>query len=202
MFPDGLTTTPVTDSLGFMASGDCVMFGGEDSLGNSSRLSAGVGGVTVVRGAGTAVWGGVLGAGRSSGSLGLSCIMSVRMGGRGGGGSVTKLCALFADKLPRLPVPPNKVTLRLLEAEEERSRAESASFLSLLNAFLNRRPGDEPRFFPPWLSGISSVDAGCVAGLWASASGLDSDAVALGPLIADSTSPCTPSVSVVSVEVV
>lgn len=166
MFPDGLTTTPDIDSLGFMVSGDSVIFGGVESLGNSSRLSDGVGGVTVVRGAGTAVWGGVLGAGRSSGSLGLSCFRSVRMGGRGGGGSATKVCALFADRLPRLPVPPNKVTLRLLEAEEERSRAAaSASFLSLLNAFLNRRPGDEPRFFPPWFSGISNVDAGCVAGL-------------------------------------
>lgn len=170
------------------------------SLGNSSRPSDGVGGVTVVLGAGLAVWGGVLGGGRSSGSLGLSCIRSVRMGGRGGGGSATTLCALFADRLPLLPVPPNKVTLRLLEAEEERSRAASASFFSLLNAFLNRRPGDEPRFLPPRFSGISNVDA--VAGLWGSVSGLDSEAVALGPLMADSTSPCTPSVSVASVEAV
>lgn len=111
-------------------------------------------------------------------------------------------CARLADKLPLLlPLPPKKVVLRLLEVEEERSRPASTSFLSLLNAFLNRRPGDAPRFLEVRSSG-ANVGAGCVAGLGGSASVLDSDAVALGPLMADSTSPCTPSVSVASAEVV
>lgn len=111
-------------------------------------------------------------------------------------------CARLADKLPLLePLPPKKFVLRLLEVEEERSRPASTSFLSLLNAFLNRRPGDAPRFLEVRSSG-ANVGAGCVAGLGGSASVLDSDAVALGPLMADSTSPCTPSVSVVSAEVV
>lgn len=143
-----------------------------------------------------------MGAGRSVGSLGLSSIRSVRIGGRGGGGSATMFCALFADRLPLLlPLPPKRVVLRLLEVEEERSRPASTSFLSLLNALLNRRPGDAPRFFAPLSSG-TNVGAGCVEGLGGSASVLDSDAVALGPLTADSTSPCTPSVSVASAEVV
>lgn len=134
---------------------------------------------------------------------------SVRIGGSGGGGSATipwDVCALFADKLPLLPLPPKSVILRLLEVEDERSRPPSVSFLSwaeLLNAFLNRRPGDVPLRFPPVrLSGISKVDGFCVADFDGSASGLESDAVALGPLTADSTSACTPSVSVASMEVV
>lgn len=136
----------------------------------------------------------------------MSSSKSVRIGGRGGGGSATTACALFADKLPLLPLFPKRFMLFLLEVEDERSRLLSVSFLSwveLLKAFLNLRPGDPPRFFPPRSSGISNADAGCVADLVSSASGLDSDAVvALGPLTADSTSACTPSVSVASTEVV
>jgi hypothetical protein len=59
MFPDGLTTTPAgSSSFPFSESGDVVTSGDEKILTASVR---GVGGVTVVWGAGIALWGGVLG---------------------------------------------------------------------------------------------------------------------------------------------
>ena len=50
MFPEGLTMIPEMESLCcfFIASGELVISGDVESLGNSSRFSDGVGGVTVV----------------------------------------------------------------------------------------------------------------------------------------------------------
>lgn len=63
MFPDGLTMMPDgSDSLDFTDSGESVI-SVSTSWGNSYRRSVGVGGVTVVKGAGMAVCGGVVGVG-------------------------------------------------------------------------------------------------------------------------------------------
>lgn len=85
MMPDGRD-----DSFDFTDSGESVICV-STSGGNSYRRSVGVGGVTVVAGAGMAVCGGVVGVGSVDGSCGFASVISVRIGGGGigGGGSAT-----------------------------------------------------------------------------------------------------------------
>jgi hypothetical protein len=119
--------------------------------GLSGRCSVGVGGVTVVAGAGIAVCGGVFGRGLASRERGLLSARSVRMGaGRGGGASSGAARARFDERLLRLL--PNILRLSLLPDLVDARSASSlplfalfslfSLFLSELKASLKRRPGD------------------------------------------------------------
>jgi hypothetical protein len=153
----------------------------------------GVGGVTVVAGAGIAVWGGVFGSGLASNDLlgGLSSVRSVRIGRGKGGGASGVACARFADRLLRRLL--NKLRpLRLPVDLVEASSFPFAFFLSdEPNASLSRRPGEVLRRLLPVSAGTSSVMLDRVSGLEAlsrGSLGANSDTVALGPLAADSRS--------------
>lgn len=146
----------------------------------------GVGGVTVVAGAGIAVWGGVLGMGLASRERGLSSVKSVRIGaGTGGGGSFSVSWARFDDRLLRLLE--NRVRPLLLAPDfvDARSGSSFAGFLSELKASLKRLPGETLRRFPLGSAGTSSVPLDRVPGRWRFSLELDSDPFALGPLIAE-----------------
>ena len=199
MFPEGLTTMPVgKESFDFSDSGESVTSASTRGAPYPLRRSTGVGGVTVVTGAGIEVCGGVFGVGLA-GSRGFSSVRSVRIGGgKGGRGSVTiwSFCAealalllllLFENKLRPL-LPP----LDFTDPRSELLLLLSGSSLSLfeLNVSFNRLPGETPLFFPLRSFGMSSVEAGCVDDLERSVSGLDSDPGALFPLAADSISVC------------
>lgn len=142
MIPDGPA------SFEWMESGDLVTSGEEKSFGNSVF---GVGGVMVVWGCGIEVCGGVLGAGMSKEGKGLSSLRSVRMGAGNGGGASAIVGALFADTLPRR-------LLFVLDVDPARSRL--TFFLSGFEpkAFLKRRPGEMPRFFPLRSDGTLNVE--------------------------------------------
>lgn len=90
MFPDGLTVvTPVPEDMEFLDlidSGESVT-SLDRICGLRGRCSVGVGGVTVVAGAGMAVCGGVFGMGLSCSERGLSSVRSVRIGAGIGGTS-------------------------------------------------------------------------------------------------------------------
>jgi hypothetical protein len=72
----------------------------------------------------------------------------------------------------------------------------------VLKASLNRLPGDALRRLLFESVGTSNAKLDCVGRLERRSSWFDSDPVALGPLIADSTSACEPSVSAASTELV
>jgi hypothetical protein len=203
MFPEGLTMIPDgNESLDISDSGESVT-SASGTWGKFLRRSVGVGGVTVVRGAGTDVRGGVVGVGLA-GSRDFSSVKSVRIGGGGSGGGVSApTWALRPDKLALLLLLlfPMKLFPPLLPFDLTDPRSEPLlllveSFLSLgVKASFSRLLGETLLFFPLRSSGISSVALDCVAGLESSASGLDSEASALGPLTADSPSACAPPVS-------
>lgn len=179
--------------------------------GLSGRCSVGVGGVTVVAGAGMAVCGGVFGRGLASRERGLLSVRSVRMGaGRGGGASSGAARARFDERLLRLL--PNILRLSLLPDFVDARSASSLAlalfslfslFLSELKTSLKRRPGDGEglrRLLLP--VGTSKVILDSMPDLGGSSLVADSDPVALWPLTADSTSARTPSDSGAPTDVV
>lgn len=189
--------------------------------GLSGRCSVGVGGVTVVAGAGIAVWGGVFGRGLASRERGFDSVKSVRMGaGTGIGGTLSWAAfARFDDRLLRR-LPPNILRLLLLvpDFDDARSWSSLTSFLSsfwsscsfsfsflsdVLKASLRRLPGEALRRLLLESLGISSVMLDWIPCLGTRSSESDlSEPVALGPLTADSVSPCVPWLSAASAEVV
>lgn len=171
------------------------------------RCSVGVGGVTVVAGAGIAVCGGVFGNGLASNDLlgGLSSVRSVRIGTGRGGGASGVACARFEDKLLRRLL--NKLRpLRLAVDLEEASSFPFAFFFSdEPKASLSRRPGEELRRLLLVSVGTSSVMLDRVSGLERVSTGslgASSDPVALGPLAADSRSASVASAFPTSTDVV
>jgi hypothetical protein len=191
--------------------------------GLSGRCSVGVGGVTVVAGAGMAVWGGVFGRGLASRERGFGSVKSVRMGaGTGIGGTFSWAAfARFDDRLLRR-LPPNILRLLLLAPDFDDARSLSSllsscslssssfffsfsfSFLSdVLKASLKRLPGEALRRLLLESPGMSSVILDWIPCLGTRSSESDlSEPVALGPLAADSGSPCVPWLSAASTEVV
>lgn len=153
----------------------------------------------MVAGAGMAVWGGVFGIGLASSERGLFSVKSVRIGaGRGGISSAAAWARLDERLLRRLF--PNK--LRLLFAPDlvdSVSRSSLGAFLSALKASLKRRPGDTLRFL---LDESSGAKLDCVGRLDLRSLGFDSEPVMLGPLTADSVSPCDWSKCAASTEAV
>lgn len=125
----------------------------------------------------------------------------VRTGGGTGRGSTSIVWLRFDERLLLLL---NKPPLFVLapEVEDVRSRLVSFLFELELNAFFSRLPGETARFLLLRSSGILNMGPDAVAGLESSPSGKVSEAVALGPLTADSTSACVSSVSFGSTEVV
>lgn len=139
----------------------------------SGRCSVGVGGVTVVAGAGMAVWGGVFGRGLASNERGLESVKSVRIGaGTGGTGSWVAFARRDDRLLRRLP--PNILRPLLLppDFDDARSWSSLTSFLSsllssfrssfsllsdVLKASLKRLPGEALRRLLPESAGISNV---------------------------------------------
>ena len=102
MFPEGLTVVTPEDG----EFSDCRDSGESVTLLDRicalrGRYSVGVGGVTVVAGAGIAVCGGVFGMGLASSERDLSSIRSVRIGAGTGGISPGAACARFDDRLLR-----------------------------------------------------------------------------------------------------
>lgn len=144
--------------------------------------SVGVGGVTVVAGAGIAVCGGVFGMGLASRERGLSSVKSVRIGaGTGGGGSSCVAWARFDDRLLRLLENRLRPLLLAPDFVDARSGSSFAGFLSELKASLMRLPGDTLRRFPLGSAGTSSVTLDRVPGRWRPSLEL-SDSFVLGPL--------------------
>lgn len=129
--------------------------------------SVGVGGVTVVAGAGIAVRGGVFGNGLASNdfSRGLSSVRSVRIARGNGGGASGVAWARLADRLLRRLL--NKLRpLRLPFDLAEASSFPFAFFLSdELKASLNRLPGELLRRLLLVSAGTSSVMLDRVPGL-------------------------------------
>lgn len=208
MFPDGLTMMPDgNESLDFRDSGESVI-SASPICPNSCRRSVGVGGVTVVIGAGIDVCGGVVGVG-VDGSRDLSSVRSVRIGGGGNGGGSSTNFPFRPDKLALLllllfpkKLSPFLLPFDLIDPLSEPLLLLLGSFFSWFvpNASFRRRPG-ETLLFLPLRSGISNVGAGCVAGLGNSVSGLYSATSALGPLVADSPSAGGPLASLASADV-
>lgn len=209
----------------FMDSGESVT-PSANICGLSGRCSVGVGGVTVVAGAGMAVWGGVFGRGLASRARGLDSAKSVRMGaGTGIGGTLSWAAfARFDDRLLRR-LPPNILRLLLLapDLDDARSWSSLTSFLSsslsscsfsfsfsflsdVLKASLKRLPGEALRRLLLESPGISSVILDWIPCLGTRSSEIDlSELVALGPLgplVVDSGSLCVPSLSAASTEAV
>lgn len=125
-------------------------------------------------------------------------LISVRIGfgidGTGGGASAGLPGAFFDDKLLR------RLALRALSPDVDDARSRFAFFLSELNAFLKRWLLDTPFFLS--LPGTLKLEAvvGRDDGRCNSVSGLDPARSEVAPLIADSASPCAPSVSLASAE--
>lgn len=164
--------------------------------------SVGVGGVTVVAGAGMAVWGGVFGIGLAWSERGLFSVRSVRIGaGRGGISSAAAWARLDERLLRRLP--PNKLRLLLApDLVDSVSGSSIGAFFSEVNASLKRRPGDGLRFLLEESSGTSNAKLDCVGRLDFRSLGFDPELVMLGPLTADSVSPCDSSKCAASTEAV
>lgn len=141
------------------------------------------------------VCGGVVGVGLERSGV-FSCWRSVRIGGGSGGGASATVCTFRPDMLALLPLLrfPNKLRPLLPPFDFTDARSEPLllllSFFSWLgvNASRRRRPGETLCFFPLLCPGISNIEPDCVVDLDISASGLDSEASALGPLTADSKS--------------
>jgi hypothetical protein len=126
--------TPGGKSRDFIEDGDSVRLD-EERTGACSNC--GVGGVTVVDGAGIAVWGGVCRRGTSGDSRTLGSVKSVRIGfgieGIGGGGSAAGISgAFFEDKLLL------RLMLHALSPDVEDARSRFELFLSDVKAFLRR----------------------------------------------------------------
>ena len=163
--------------------------------------------MTVVAGAGIAVWGGVFGNGLASSdfSRGLSSVRSVRIGTGMGGGASGVACARFAERLLRRLL--NKLRpLRLLADLAEASSFPFATFLSdEPNASLSRLPGELLRRLLPVSAGTSRVMLDRVPGLVRlsrGSLGANSEAFVLGPLATDSRSVEVASATPVLTEVV
>lgn len=153
----------------------------------------GVGGVTVVAGAGIAVYGGVFGNGLASNDFsgGVSSVRSVRIGTGRGGGASGVACARFAERLLRRLL--NKPRPVLLPADlAEALSFPFATFLSdEANASLSRLPGELLRRLLPVSAGTSRVMLDRVPGLVRLSTGslaANSDPFALTALVTDSRS--------------